>query len=172
MFCQLVVSLYVDREPLYEISKPERCRIFNPKEKSNVRQNQLLAIEKFKSNNNFDVMQDVLISSLLEESLNIISATKTKIREQLKQKCETGNELRDMRIEVADFLNNELIQRVIFLVLKVSKFDVFKIVDKLDLYPRFICELFGLLEYDKSNPTLSYLLTTTRGNVQFLKLIF
>lgn len=107
-------------------------------------------------------MQEVLLSSLLEEILKIISATKEKIREELNQKFGAGDE-NAIDAQVTDYLNNELVQKVVYLMLKLSKFDVFRLIKKIDMYPQFIRELFALLEYDQVHPALTYLLATTRS---------
>lgn len=103
---------------------------------------------------------------MLEEIWKIISTTKSTIREQLKEKCSGVNDtIKDIHVTTSDFLNNELLQNITYLLVKVSKFDLFKMIGKFEFHSQFVRELFGLLEYDKANPVLSYLLVTARSNI-------
>ena len=171
VFCQLVVSLYIDHEPLNEIPRPSGCRVF--KRRSTIDETHFIDISRItgkgKSNENYEIMQELFSSSLFEEIWNIINTTKTKIREQLQEKCQAVSDAyRDAKIHVHDFLNNELIQRIAFLLLKAVSFDVFRILKKPTYYPRFVRELLGLLEYDQTNPALTYLVINTRGKIASL----
>ncbi len=99
------MSLYIDHEPLNEIPKPARCRVFKRNTVDDTILIDISKISRFKSNESYETMQDMFNSSLFEEIWNIINTTKSKIREQLQEKCEAVDENnRDARIRVTDFL--------------------------------------------------------------------
>ena len=114
-------------------------------------------------------MKEQLITALLDQVLKIITETRIKIHHQLRQKCESiaVDSPKDVRVYVTDFLDNELIQNIAYLLLKMTKFDIFSALGKPELNSKFIRELFVILEYDKSNPTISYALSALRGKLVY-----
>lgn len=67
--------------------------------------------------------------------------------------------------QLIDFLNNILTLDIIRLSSTLIRFDVLSILDQKHKYAVIIPDLISLLEFDKTNPEFSYVISKIRGKL-------
>jgi hypothetical protein len=67
-----------------------------------------------------------------------------------------------------DFLSNKLAKDIIIVTIKLVKFDILNKIKRTNLYAEIFANLVKILEYNKSNPQLSYNLRKIRYLNKFL----
>jgi len=155
IFCSLAFTLYVDHEPLNSKVVPNLCRVF----KSNHLRNQpslLTSAEKIQSldQENFTI--------LIENLMKIVQEKKSRITDKLREQCAGVHDDQIIILKGEPLLDNVLFANIIKLLSKMARFDVFTILNKNHLYSRLVYDLINILEYEKSNPGISYVLANTR----------
>jgi len=156
IFCSLAFTLYVDHEPLNPKVIPNLCRVF----KSNHLRNQpslLTSAEKLQS------LDQENLTVLLENLMKIVQFKKAQITDKLRDQCAGIQDDQIIILKGETFLDDVLFANIIKLLSKMARFDVFTILNKNAFYYRLLYDLIHILEYEKSNPGISYVLATTRG---------
>ncbi|EGR30288.1 MIR domain protein [Ichthyophthirius multifiliis] len=147
-FCNLLLTVYIDREPLNILIVPQMCRTFN--QKANI-----LSPNSHKEYadiyNNFSFVQHRLYFEQL------ISYSDEYIK---KQKI---------------IINNDKCDKLTFNIVKILstllRFNVLQLLDKKSLYPIIFSSLIGLLETDQQNNDIINHVQKIR-NIKYTKQLF
>lgn len=172
-FCDLALTLYVDHDPLNPVIVPSLCRIFESKK---------TIMTNFKKHSTVIADKTVILDKenftlLVVNTLDIIKKSKEEIVQKLTQlfdkpdekKSENDNESQKKRqkeIQTAEnrinFLDNVLLVNILKLLNKILRFDLLNILEKKESYYQIVHDCAYLLEYEKSNPGMSYILAKIR----------
>ncbi|EGR27577.1 MIR domain protein [Ichthyophthirius multifiliis] len=156
-FCSLILTIYIDHEPLNEIIMPQMCRIYDIQEdKKTIVQNN---IEK----------TELLLKKRQPFYELIIKKANEYVDQQIQRIDEKFERIQNLDLQLVsnfqdeNIFNQSLILHIIKLMVFLIKFNVLGLLNKREMYAVLIPKIIRLLEYNNDNLELSCFLKQQRS---------